>query len=751
MTRENWLRPVGNPVNLDEQPKEPLEFNWRATGSKQTWKFLTRIFLGTLLLALLPSNSQQFWSLLVTGDPIWICVIIIIGLRLVAWLEIPLSWYLAAAYIVVSHLFIPIAFNLALLTLLFPLQVRWFGLHYRTICSAAPLPPDVAKKFRESGQLPAGVKLVSVVMGISDSIHCWLFYNRHGHNAAGICESSVGSQSFRMLNWLITFTLLLSVFNDSTSSAGILANWIGGISIASGLGVVIVLLNLNSVWKSYSVKCHATLSTCWPSFVEKMASSTNSVERDSVFQGQVRHDGSPILNPTNILRRHQWLCGSSGSGKTTYLMMLIDQLIGKGFSVLCIDLKADSFELLHTMRGSGVPVKHLSNRLGDSSYLFSPFRQKWWGKLSVGQRSDVLLSSAGLLYSRSYGESYFTDVNYKLLDFVLSKYPGIGSFQELHERLGYEIANAMPSELSAHTKRDGEHVALIIDRIAKTEFFDIDSGDLDQQQHQLQLDELFTQQSLIYAGLNCLIAPSASPEIARVLFGSTLACATSIRQRTQELVIVIDEFQQMTAPGTLQLAMRQARSLGCSIILANQTVGDLKSGKNDFTPTIESNTATQIWFKAGSRDAFEQIQTLGGKVIDHLYSRSISDNPNGTTTTVTRSEVLVDRLQTGDIADVSADPSAFIIRISEDQGYAQYSGLPFAARYDYHLTWDEYKSRTDLPWPPPCEETMINLGQTSHRSAPGVVPKTGPVAPSATRSRVIGQGSLGQRPNPKQP
>ena len=62
----------------------------------------------------------------------------------------------------------------------------------------------------------------------------------------------------------------------------------------------------------------------------------------------------------------------------------------------------------------------------------------------------------GLTFSRSYGESYYSDAVYAVLDLVNHKYPDIRSFRELTERITYELVNAKSYELSESMKRDGE-------------------------------------------------------------------------------------------------------------------------------------------------------------------------------------------------------------------------------------------------------------------------------------------------------
>ena len=497
-----------------------------------------------------------------------------------------------------------------------------------------------------------------------------------------------------------------------------------------------------------ALKQHATLAKYWESFIDDIRSSTNVHERNSAFLGQVRSDSSPILLPLSSLERHCWLVGGTGSGKTTYLMVLLEQLMLRGYSVMCLDMKADSFELLKTLliasrrAGGSIPFWQFTNRPGWSTHFFCLFTQSWWPMLSPGQRTDVLLSAMGLVFERAYGMSYFSDATYSLLDFVNQKYPDIRSFKELDDRITYEIRHAKSHELSNAVKRDGEHVVLIIRRLAKVELLNPCSS------HSpaavgaaMDISRCFQQQTVCYWDLNSLIAQTGSAEIGRIAFGSTLAAATTQRARNSKLVIVIDEFQQLGSASLTQLALRQARSLGISIIIANQSAADLQLAGSDFTSTVEGNTSTQIWFKVGDQVGIDQITRLGGKIVDKLVSRTTTSGSNGDSQSRTEHEVIINRFETNDIVEVSSQPDQFIIRITDGLGYSQYCGYPFVARFDYHMSLAEYRSRVQAPWPSPSPETVV-VGQTPFQQAIGATSVS--TAPNTPPSSLVGSGSIGR-------
>ena len=245
------------------------------------------------------------------------------------------------------------------------------------------------------------------------------------------------------------------------------------------------------------------------------------------------------------------------------------------------------------------------------------------------------------------------------------------------------------------------------------------------------------EQNLLYCAFSSLLAPTSSPENARVVVSALMTAATTT-PHTRPILLVLDEFQQMVAPGTLQLLLRQSRSLGISVILSNQTVDDLKAGAFDLTSTVEGNTSTQAWFKVTDQLGLEQLRRLGGTVVDTL--RDVSHDGQNSTTRVTERQLLVDRFAANDVAEAASCQDAFILRLTDNSGYAQYSGYPFIARSIYHLTQKEYDRRTRIDWPAKSAQTIL-VGEAP--SAPSTAPaKPTAVAPKTRVSPVITTGLI---------
>jgi type IV secretory pathway TraG/TraD family ATPase VirD4 len=94
--------------------------------------------------------------------------------------------------------------------------------------------------------------------------------------------------------------------------------------------------------------------------------------------------------------------------------------------------------------------------------------------------------------------------------------------------------------------------------------------------------------------LSATLSPSGAPEIGRLVNYMLLAASTQT-ERKHPVFLVIDEFQRMVA-GNLEYMLQLARSMGIGVILANQSMEDLKKSSVNLIPAIEANCRLRQWF-----------------------------------------------------------------------------------------------------------------------------------------------------------
>lgn len=443
--------------------------------------------------------------------------------------------------------------------------------------------------------------------------------------------------------------------------------------------------------------------------------SADPTERQSLCLGHVVADGSPVLVPRSVYGEHAHGLGDSGVGKTAlFLCPTIEQLVSVGdCSIVVLDLKADSLELLASLeaasesvrrdRGLVMPVKHFSNQADKATFVFNPMTQTFWENFDLLTRTDILCGANGLTYGTDYGQGYYSSANAAILYYALKTFPHVTTFGELADAIGTVLTTAKKRELHPEIRKAGVHVHEVMKRLAACAAMNVagHTGHApDVVDQAIDLQDVFVRPQLVYFHLSTTLSPSGAPEIARLVNYLLLAAATQSARR-HPVYLVIDEFQRMVA-SNLEYMLQLARSMGVGVILANQSLEDLKRSTTNLIPAVEANCRLRQWFSVSSLDDQERLIRASGLTVDRAATWSETTNADGRkSTTFGQQEQVVSRFTSNDIALVNDHPLRSILRISRGAGYAQYGGLPVIIESNFHISEDEYRRRRALPWPEP--------------------------------------------------
>lgn len=449
------------------------------------------------------------------------------------------------------------------------------------------------------------------------------------------------------------------------------------------------------------------------STLSDIRTSPDPTERDSLYYGRVVADGSPVLVPRVVLTEHAHGLGDSGGGKTAlFLCPTIEQLISFGdCSVIVLDLKGDSLELLASLQagaeqvrrtsGRTLPLKFFSNQRDKATFAFNPLAQPFWSNFDLLTQTDILCAANGLTYGTDYGAGYFTSANSAIVFFTLKMFPHVRTFVELADCIGTVMTVAKKRDLNPEIRKAGVHVQEVIKRLAACEALNVTptTGHRAEAVEQaIDLTQYFQTPQLLYCQLPSTLSPSGAPEVAR-LFTYMLLAASTQTKRECPVFLVIDEFQRMVA-SNLEYMLQLARSMGVGIILANQSMQDLQKGNTNLIPAIEANCRLRQWFSVSSTDDQERLMRSGGETVELSSSWSESTTSDGkTSTSQTQSEQILPRLTINDILLTNDHPLRSILRISRGAGFTQFGGFPVVIETQYHISGAEYRRRKALTWP----------------------------------------------------
>lgn len=327
--------------------------------------------------------------------------------------------------------------------------------------------------------------------------------------------------------------------------------------------------------------------------------------------------------------------------------------------------------------------------------------QSFWSNFDLQTKTDILCGANGLTYGTEYGQGYFSSANAAVLFHALKLFPGVRTFRELADRLGHVITTADKRELHQEIRKAGVHVQEVMKRLAQCaplNATDESSDDPLVAEHAIDLSQVFLEPQLLYFHLSATLSPSGAPEIGRLVNYILLAAATQTARKKQ-VFLVIDEFQRMVA-GNLEYMLQLARSMGVGVILANQSMEDLRKSTVNLIPAIEANCRLRQYFSVSSSEDRDRIVQNSGETVDIQYGRKSTPLNDGQWLySYSESEKVVPRISKNDVAKTSDHPFRSIVQITRGDGYAQYGGLPVIIQSNYHISEDEYNRRRQMPWP----------------------------------------------------
>jgi hypothetical protein len=485
-----------------------------------------------------------------------------------------------------------------------------------------------------------------------------------------------------------------------------------------------------------------TVGTVWEQLVHRLRDSDFETsgedgwtkERELILVGfNATHD-YPVLIEKPVLNEHVHIMGDSGSGKTALGMApLLAQLIGRPkTSVVVLDLKGDSalFEAARcgveeanarskssSQKARRLRFRWFTNQTRRSTFAFNPFLQEHIQKVSVQQKASILLQSLGLEYGEGYGQSYYSAVHRNILTKVLRDDPAICSFHRLQRYFDTDLRTRLRDmNIDRKVYQDASHLFTIVDSLASFDALNITGDTLVDGpvlEHQIDMSKVARDPYVAYFYLPSALEEKAVSEIAKLALHSLLTAAVERGPSDHQVYLFIDEFQQVVS-ANLEIILRQARSQGISVILANHTMEDLFTDSANLIPTVQANTRFKEVFGASGTDQQDLLVRASGETIFTLRSGSFDSNGNYR---AGWQEQIGQRIRQNDVIEMTDRKHQCLMQVTRGHGVTQFGGFIFDARTPYHITTKEYFRRVHAAWPEPRQGTLTAEADFSVRDA----------------------------------
>ncbi|QDV26077.1 type IV secretory system conjugative DNA transfer family protein [Aureliella helgolandensis] len=768
MVRSSYYKPEGNPVNVSQLPKQLMPLAFPTVNNNLVSTRVNRnLALGTALVIDLGAITLSSFATSTTvvlfigfatllGGTILRCWTAVASLSFRDFGLLALLLLSHAAMLTISNRFV----TLVIVTTWISYTTYLVGLHWIHRCTVSPLPREQAAILIQQWHPTlilysispfilllsclltgsthlffAGTLLMLAYQTVSTAFtermtvrmllrpfNSFLSYNIPDHHIAGAQLSAAGGYSKRLIVLL--------------GSMSVGAAWSYGFAESNGFPIALpavfflafpVLVFCPLGLEAGKLFAKRLDGNNWREFIRDLRVSIDPHVRGSLFLGRVAQDGMPVLYPMGILNEHMHILGSTGSNKSSKgLMPLIEQIIEFGFiSVICLDLKGDRLELMACMMRA---IREINRRLGldkilslfstdsqDGSQIFNPLESPVFRSLSLDERVSLIVTATNLIYGEDYGTAHFDAKNIRQMRALLYLVPEARSFRELYDAFTGLCSNpATRTHFSRDKHDDSPHLEETLYRLASIDAMQVTQADDVSDVAKaaaINIETFLKEPSYLYMRLASAASAKTPPTIARLLLYLLIETARRTPQRIP-VVVVIDEFQQLLSPSIKGL-LQQARSLGIGIVMANQSIQDLRSMKTNLIPTLERNVRIRQWFDCGEDDREYIIKAVGERV-EHV--KQLSADSNGTR--VTTAEVLLPRLSVNELNELSDNPMQSVVHIKRGQGYARFSGTPFVMESDYHITRDEYRKYQDTEWPE-GEARLLKNGDLTARTPQG--------------------------------
>lgn len=464
-------------------------------------------------------------------------------------------------------------------------------------------------------------------------------------------------------------------------------------------------------------------------------------ERDHLFVGQSLKEGYPVLLSTAVLNEHAHITGDTGSGKTSLGLtpMMVQLIERRDPSVLVIDLKGDAamFQAArHAAQESGLRFRWFTNVADRSTFLFNPFTQRHIVNLPRTMRAELLLQSLGLDYGEGYGTHYFSSVHREVLTKVLEARPEVDTFAKLARQFERKQLALLADEIQAKQRDDATHLYAVVNSLASIPALNYEPGSGQVHDSRIDLSDLRREPEVVYFNLPAMLDSSAVRQIAKL----ALYCLLTAAARTpgRQVYVFIDEFQQVVSEN-LEIVLRQARSMGVSCILANQTLSDLRTASANLIPTVQANTRFKQAFSATDLQQQRAMVDASGETVRY-FATEMYGGRDLRLSSISYRETFIPRLRRNDIIGASDNPHLSYMHVTRGDGFSQFGGFPFLIRSWFHIDSETYKRRMRERWPSAEDGAFIPQGEEARRPAdPKLLPaetKAGPGDAKSPRRRM---------------
>ena len=350
-------------------------------------------------------------------------------------------------------------------------------------------------------------------------------------------------------------------------------------------------------------------------------------------------DLEPIFLRRSLLHSHAHVVGATQSGKTSAaLIPILTQLVrgsdepplagesqGSPAPILIIDLKGD-FALFRTAQleaaKRGQAFRFFTTHPEKDSHTFDLFGSLTSLVPTAADLGGFIAQALDLFHGPGYGHGYYSKENREAivsaLDFDREQTGGaLPSLASIGEAL-----KATGSKKTGHDAREAQ--ATIAPLVRPEMASRLERGPECDPSRVIHMPTAIENREVLYFWIPVLRSTSGL-DIARLALYSFMHAVAErhYSKGDRRAYAIIDEFQEVASFNIGRLLTFSA-GVGLSLIMANQSVRNLKVGNTDIRDHVTTNANVRLFFSVATADDIEELQRLSGEKEVWLRSRQRS-------------------------------------------------------------------------------------------------------------------------------
>jgi len=416
----------------------------------------------------------------------------------------------------------------------------------------------------------------------------------------------------------IRVRIALVALNAAALSA-VSAGWL---SWAAAAAAVLIALMIVRSWRCGAVPVESPIEAA-PAipgslFLGRGYEWTLEIVQETIEKGRpARRTEQALLLPDELLGQHILILGTTGTGKTRLLELLVLQAIARGDAVIVIDPKGDHRLLQHVQAAAGSRFRLFSLPHPDRSVNYNPIG-RYHDVREVADRVAALLPSSGdALPFRNFGWEIVNTVARELH----GKRPI--TFQALKRAAIDHPIKPLSDRPREHFLKMASALIPILSKLSNDLLCPKEGG--------LAWDAVDAERQVAYFSLGSLLGNETSSAVAKTALldlQSYVGARYAYSKAQGPMWLFVDELGDVVTPEFVSL-LNKSRGAGLRIVACGQTAADLEAalGSRARALQIVGNANTVVQFAAQSAPDAEVFSQMSGERLLRMHSEAAAYEP----------------------------------------------------------------------------------------------------------------------------